>query len=258
MRILIFEDEIPAAERLQNLLASVDGNHHILGVYDSVEEAIRVLADGIDADLIISDVELADGLCFGIFKEVKTDIPIIFTTAYNQYAIRAFETNAIDYLLKPVKIQYLKRALEKAAQRIGSNVPEIDYNILAQAMLRQQKGHSKRYISRYGTKMKVIKPSEACYFYSMQKSTFVVDDTGKALPLDESLNLVENDLDVDSFFRINRNLIVNIKSIQSVDMLGKGRLKIIVDNPPEDEQFLVVSADRSPEFRTWLQGGREK
>mgnify|MGYP006282934785 CR=1 FL=1 len=254
MRIVIFEDENPAAERLQNMLRELNPAIEVKGVYDTVVEAIEILSGGVEADLIISDVELADGLCFGIFKEVKTEVPVIFTTAYNQYAIRAFETNAVHYLLKPVKANELEMALEKAGKHIAKQTPKIDYAALAESMVRKQEKTPKRYMVRYGNKMKIVNPADAAYFYSMQKSTFMVDWEGKSLPLDESLNQVENDLEAKSFFRINRNLIVSIKSIQSVDMLGKGRMKINLKNPPEEDQYSLVSADRSPEFRKWLQG----
>jgi len=254
MRILIFEDEYPAAERLQKLLSDIDSDIQIVGVYDTVETAIKVLSDHVNMDLIITDVELADGLCFGIFKEVDIEVPVVFTTAYNQYAIRAFETNAVDYLLKPVKVNELKLALEKAEKRISKKGAEIDYSALAQSMLQQKSKSSKRYMIRYGNKMMTVKSTEAAYFYSMQKSTFLVNANGKPLPIDESLNQVEKELDAELFYRINRNLVVNIESIKSVDMLGKGRMRINLHHPPEDKQFLLVSADRSPEFRKWLQG----
>lgn len=253
MQILIFEDESPAAERLQKLLGDIDESLQIIEILDNVADAIEMLGSGVEVDLIVSDVELADGLCFGIFNEVKTDIPVIFTTAYNQYAIRAFEANAIDYLLKPVKIEDLKQALQRARRRLPGAKSDIDYQALAQSILEKRDTSTRRFTVRYGNKMKVVKPSDAAYFYSVQKSTFMVDRTGKSLPLDESLSQVESDLG-ESFFRINRNLIVHIDAIESVDMLGKGRMKINLEHPPEDLQFLNVSSDRSPQFRKWYQG----
>ncbi len=254
MRVLIFEDEVPAAERLQKLLTQIDSDLDVIEICDTVEGAIEKLKSKPEIDLIISDIELADGLCFGIYEEVDPRVPVIFTTAYNQYAIRAFETHAVDYLLKPIKVEELTRAYEKSKAWLPKKPTPIDYSALARSISSQSQAESKRFLVKYGNKMQVVNQSEVAYFYSVQKATFLVVNGGKAFPIDESLTQVENGMDALKFFRINRNLIVSLESISSVEMLGKGRMKVLLHHPPEDDQFTLVSVERSPDFRRWYAG----
>jgi len=254
MKILILEDEAPATERLTNLLELHAPNSEIIGILDTGEEAIQKLEGGLNPDLILSDIELADGLCFDIFSQTKTTVPVIFTTAYNQYAIRAFEANAIDYLLKPLKVEELKTALKKAELRMSYERERVDYDKIAEAIERKSETKTKRYLVRYGQKMFVVDPNEAAYFYSEQKSTFLVDRSGKTYPLDESLTQAENDVSEGEFFRINRKFLVNINSIGEMKTYGKARIKVEVNPPHDTEENLVVSTERTPDFRKWLKG----
>lgn len=254
MDLLIFEDEAPAAERLIRLIEGIAPEVQVLAVLLTVSEGIEHLRSGKQPDLILSDIELADGLCFEIFSQVKTTIPVVFTTAYNHYAIRAFEANAIDYLLKPVKEADLRRALERAKSRLPFEREEIDYHKLARIIEERQEAKGKRYLVRYGNKMFVVDTREAAYFYSLQKSTFMVNREGTSFPLDESLSQVEEDLADGDFFRINRNFLVHLKSIREMVSFGKSRIKLKVDPPHGDEEMLLVSTERSPEFRKWLKG----
>ena len=254
MHVLILEDEAPAAERLQRLLESADPEIHVVSVMETVEEGIELLGSDVKIDLIISDVELADGLCFEIFSSTSTKVPVIFTTAYNQYAIRAFEANAVDYLLKPVKETELQKALLRAKERMAYERADLDYDKLAEAIEQRKEEQTKRYLVRYGQKMFVVDPNDAAYFYSEQKSTFMVNREGKSFPLDESLSQVEEDLVSKKFFRINRNFIVHVSSIAEMVTFGKARIKLKVKPAFEDEDTLLVAADRTPDFRKWLKG----
>ena len=254
MRVLILEDEAPAADRLQRLLESIEPDTKVISVLETVEEGIEFLKGNGKIDLIISDVELADGLCFEVFGSTSTKIPVIFTTAYNRYAIRAFEANAIDYLLKPVKEPELAKALNRAKERMNFEREDLDYDKLAEAIEQRKEVQTKRYLVRYGQKMFVVDPNEAAYFYSEQKSTFMVNREGKSFPLDESLSQVESDLTSDDFFRINRNFIVHLFCIQEMITFGKARIKLKVKPPFSDEESLMVAADRTPDFRKWLKG----
>ncbi len=254
MRILIFEDELPAAERLINLIGKVAPNAEVVKTIDTISDGIAQLTEEPLPDLIISDVELADGLCFEIFDAVKIMVPVIFTTAYNHYAIRAFEANAIDYLLKPVDAEKLKSAFVKAKERANLARPEIDYRALANAIEEKEASHEKRYMVKYGSKLVLVKPNEAAYFYSAQKACFLVTSAGKAYPLDESLSKVEEDLDASRYFRINRNFIACIDHIDEMQSVSKGRLRLRVNPPCEYPEHTVVSAERSPQFRKWLKG----
>lgn len=254
MRVLILEDEAPAAERLQRLMESTDPVIKVVSVLETVEEGIAFLEGNVHIDLIMSDVELADGLCFEVFSSTSTKIPVIFTTAYNQYAIRAFEANAVDYLLKPVKEAELQKALSRAKERMNYEREDLDYGKLAEAIEQRKESQTKRYLVRYGQKMFVVDPNEAAYFYSEQKSTFLVDRSGKTYPLDESLTQAENDVSEGEFFRINRKFLVNINSIGEMKTFGKARIRVEVDPPHDTEENLVVSTERTPEFRKWLKG----
>lgn len=253
MQILILEDELPAALRIEKLIKQIEPEAQICQRIDSIADAISFLNQN-QPDLIVSDVELSDGLCFETFARTNTEIPIIFTTAYNQYAIRAFEANAIDYLLKPVKISRLTEAFGKFHSRTGYKRPQIDFEAIARAIRDKTRESRKRYLIRYGSKMVVQDPNEAAFFYSVHKSTFIVLGNGKSYPLDESLTTVEKDVDSKTFFRINRNFIVNINSISSMSAYSKGRVQLHVKPAHEDEKHLIVSADRSPDFKKWLKG----
>lgn len=253
MKILILEDELPASERIKKLILEIEPAGEIVSVLDSIKSATAFLKENC-ADVIISDIELADGLCFEIFMETNTTIPIIFTTAYNQYAIRAFEANAIDYLLKPVNRKDLAKSFERLRERMGLTRDKIDYRAIANAVVKKELLQTKRYLVKYGTKMFVVNPNEASYFYSVQKSTFLVSAEGKSYPLDESLSTVEGDLDTVTFFRINRNMIINISSIKSMSSYSKGRVRINLDPNFDIEKFCIVSSERSPQFRKWLKG----
>ncbi len=251
MKILVLEDETPAAERLINLIAEIEPTAEIIGVHDSVNDGIEFLKKNVP-DIIFSDIELADGLCFDIISKTDTNIPIIFTTAYNQYALRAFEANAIDYLLKPVKRSDLERALTRLKSRIGLKMPVIDYEAIAEAVSKKKLMETRRYLVKYGVKMFVVDPNKAAYFHSIQKSTFMVSPEGKTYPLDESLSTVENDLDTTQFFRINRNVILHIESIASMRTYSKGRVQVKLIPEYENEKLCIVSAERSPNFKKWL------
>ncbi len=254
MRILIFEDELPAAERLVSLIKKVEPTAEVVETIDTISGGIIQLTEKPLPDLIISDVELADGLCFEIFDAVNVQVPVIFTTAYNHYAIRAFEANAIDYLLKPVDAEKLKQAFVRARERANFLRPEIDYKALAQAIEEKEVREEKRYLVKYGNKLVLVKPNEAAYFYSEQKACFLVTPAGKAYPLDESLSRVEEDLDDSRYFRINRNFIACIDHIDEMQSVSKGRLSLRVNPPSKHTEHTVVSAERSPQFRKWLKG----
>lgn len=247
-KVLILEDEQPAAERLTHLLADLRPDFEIDAVYETGAEAIDYLRNRPRPQLIFSDVELADGLCFDVFAEMDVQTPVIFTTAYNEYAIRAFETHAIDYLLKPLHKDKLERALGKYESRANPSSP--DFAGLRDML--QNPYPLRRFVVKYGQKMVVLKLEDVAYFYSMDKSTFAVDKGGKSYPLDESLNALEKELSNKTFFRINRNMIVHIDSLGEMRSHSKGRLRILLRPEHHHRPHTIVSVERSPEFRKWL------
>jgi DNA-binding LytR/AlgR family response regulator len=252
MRVLILEDELPAAERLQAMLQLASPGIEIVGVLETGQEALEYLNSHPDPDVIISDIELADGLCFGVFAELKKPIPVIFATAYNQYAIRAFEANAIDYLLKPIKQEAIEKSLEKLHKRMGIAAAERNYNELANEIVEKRKPGEKKFLVRYGQKMLLINANDASFYHSAQKSSFATMPSGKTYPIDESLNQIEADLDPERYFRINRNLIIRKNSIVDMTSQTKGRLLLRLEPELEDAEMGMVSAERSPQFRKWI------
>jgi DNA-binding LytR/AlgR family response regulator len=252
MRVLILEDELPAAERLQAMLQLASPGVEVVGVLETGKEALEFLSTNPNPDVIISDIELADGLCFGVFAALKTPIPVIFATAYNQYAIRAFEANAIDYLLKPIRKEAIEKSLEKLRNRMGVAEVERNYPEIGAEIAEKRNPTEKKYLVRYGQKMLLINANEAAFYHSAQKSSFATMSSGKTYPIDESLNQVESDLNPELYFRINRNLIVQKNSIVDMTSQTKGRLLLRLEPALEDEEIGMVSAERSPHFRKWI------
>lgn len=254
MDILIIEDEQNASQRLQKLISEVSPNANVIGILDSVESAIEWFKDHEAPDLIMLDIHLADGSSFDIFSEVNVKAPIIFTTAYDEYAIQAFKVNSVDYLLKPIKKQELASSLEKFREIYESKQnaePEIDYKKLAEA-IESRNQFQERIVIRYGQHIKAIEIQEAAYFYVNSRITFLQTYGGKSYPVDYNLDQLEAILDPRKFFRINRKFIVNIQAIDQMYTYSKSRVKIML-NPPSDEDT-IVSSERSASFKRWLTG----
>lgn len=247
MNILIIEDESAAVRRLRKLIAELLPESNILADLDAVETAIQWLQQNRPPDLIFLDIHLADGSCFEIFQHVKIERPIIFTTAYDQYALQAFKLNAVDYLLKPIKKEELEQAINRARPRLEAAT--IDYVKLAQALNAQQE---KRFLVKIGQQIKLINIDEAAYFFSQNKITYLVAYNGKKYPVDYSLEAVEGMVDPKHFFRINRQFIIHINAINEMIAFSKSRVKVHL-NPPSDLET-IVSTERSPQFKKWLIG----
>lgn len=248
MRILIIEDEDAAARRLQKLVKEIIPEAVMEDPLDSVEMVLNWMAKNEMPDLIFMDIHLADGSSFEVFNHVEVEKPVIFTTAYDQYAIQAFKVNAIDYLLKPIKRPELEQAIEK--YRKWSGGAQVDYAQLARALQGEQ--FNRRFLIRIGQSIRVVEMKEAAYFYTESKITFVVTREGKRYPLDYSLEKLEEMADPQSFFRINRQFIVNIDAIREMYAYSKSRVK--VELKPECELETIVSTERSPHFKKWLVG----
>ena len=251
MKVWIVEDEITAARRLEKILCEIDNTLEIAARLDSIEAALNFADKNPLPDLLFMDIHLADGSCFEIFEHLKIDKPIIFTTAYDQYAIQAFRVNAIDYLLKPIKRQELEQALDKYRQLAEKSA--IDYKKLAAII--QKDAPSKRFLIRVGQHIKIIDLTEAAYFYTEEKITFVITWEGKRYPLDQSLEKLEEFLDPEKFFRINRQFIIHVQAIREMYAYSKSRVKLELQ--PACDLETIVSTERSPHFKKWLQGELE-
>ncbi len=251
INVLIIEDEHAALQRLKKILLEVDVAINIVGTEDSIESSVEWFEANPQPDLIFMDIHLADGLSFNIFEKIKITAPIVFTTAYDQYAIQAFKVNSIDYLLKPIKELELKQSIKKFEdQATHSSQSSIDYLKIAQLIKENQ--YQERIVVKYGQKIKTIEIKNAAYFYTAEKVVFLCNSEGNNFPIDYNLDQLEKMLDPKVFFRINRQFIINIKGIGEMFSYSKSRVKIILDPPCKYET--IVSTERSSKFKSWLSG----
>jgi DNA-binding LytR/AlgR family response regulator len=251
MNVIIIEDEAIAAEKLVNMLHEVDPSINILAKLVSIKESVNWLMQH-HADLIFLDIQLSDGLSFSIFEQVSVNTPVIFTTAYDEYAIKAFKLNSIAYLLKPIRKSDLADSLKKF-QNLKSTF-SIDFDAL-QALIQGKKPVFKtRFLIQIGEKIRKVETSEIAYFYVMEKGVFMRIYQGNSFPVDYSLDALVNTLDPAIFFRINRKYIVHMDSITNMVAYSRGRIKLELKPPARDAFDTIVSIDRSADFRKWLDG----
>jgi two-component system, LytTR family, response regulator LytT len=247
---LIIEDEEPAAVRLKKLLKSLAPDIEILGTIDTVEAAVNWFNNHPQPDLVMLDIQLGDGLSFEIFRKTVIDSYIIFTTAYDEYAIKAFELNSIDYLLKPVDETRLSVSLQKF-RKLESGKHNFNINKLLEEIENRKDSFKKRFVVSIANKIKVVETGDVAYFYSKEKNTFLCTRDNKHYPLEFSLDHISELLNPEIFFRINRQYIANFNCINKIDILSKSRIRIET-NPPSGEEILV-STSKTSEFRSWLE-----
>jgi len=249
MKVLIIEDEDLAQKQIINYLSEISPTAEIVGTLESIEEGKKWFEAHPQPDLIISDIKLTDGLSFELFNDAKPKCPIIFTTAYDQYAIKAFELNSIGYLLKP----FDKEKLQECLSRLKLNSPSIhsqDLQQLAEMILNRQPQYKSRFLVKVGQKIKAISVDKIAYFFSHDKLTFLQTRSREKFPLDQSLDELQGMLDPKDFFRLNRKFIVHFEGIKEVHPYFKGRLK--VELQPEIDEDIVVSSEKTPSFKAWL------
>jgi DNA-binding LytR/AlgR family response regulator len=250
MKILVIENERPAADKIVKLLKKIDKSATVLGVVETVEEAINRLQDKPEPDLVLMDIQLDDGLCFEIFEAIKVDIPVIFTTAYDEYTLKAFKVNSVDYLLKPIDEESLKAALDKFNKFYYANKDPFkrDFKQLLHEFRSQYKS---RFLIRTGEKYRSITIGEISHFYINERSVFLTDVQGRDYGVDYSLEELQNTLDPRRFFRINRECIVNIDAISLMYSYSSSRMQLTMKNQQKDELF-VVSREKVGEFKKWV------
>jgi DNA-binding LytR/AlgR family response regulator len=260
MNILVIENEKPAADRMIKMLRKTDRTATIMGVVETVEEAINRLQVKPEPDLILMDIQLDDGLCFEIFETINIDIPVIFTTAYDKYMLKAFKVNSIDYLLKPVDEASLKTAIDKFKKLYYDNKDPYkkDFRQLINEFRNQYKS---RFLIRLGEKYKSIPSVEISHFHINERNVFLNDNHGRDYGVDYSLEQLQNMLDPRKFFRINRECIVNIESISMMYSYSSSRLQLTLKNTVEtghrpvstdENDLFVVSRDKVAEFKKWI------
>ena len=248
MKALIVEDEPRARRVLENLLRTHFPEVEIVGLSSSVKETVAWLAEN-RTDVIFMDVELSDGNCFDIFAAAKVDAQVVMITAYDNYAVKAFEVNSVDYLLKPVDVEELKRAVARVAQRLAAGGPHIDFDAVREAIRPREK-----FLIRLNDRIVPVSVRDIAYFYSEAKSTFIVTRDGKNYVLDDSLDAIEAGLDPKAFFRISRGAIIAENVIDSASKLLGGRLRLTLANGIPAATDLTVSRARADAFLEWLEG----
>lgn len=251
IKVLIVEDESMAAARLARSLSELFPDLQVIGTTSSVKGTLEWLANN-SPDLIFMDVELSDGDCFEIFRAVELKAKVIMTTAYDSYAVKAFEVNSLDYLLKPIDADALKRAVERCRKALSATPTVFDGEKLRDIAQKRSGGWRQRFIVRYNDKIVPVPAAEVAYVFSEEKNTYLVTSLGARFIIDSSLDTVSGELDPAHFFRISRNCIISFPAIQSIVRLQGGRLRIVAK--PETHIDLSVSRSRVDDFLVWLEG----
>jgi DNA-binding LytR/AlgR family response regulator len=249
MKVLIIEDESFAAEKLALMLSEIDPAIEVVAKLGSIQDSVRWLLQH-TADLIFLDIQLSDGISFSIFEQVSVHTPIIFTTAYDQYAVKAFQLNSIAYLLKPIRRSELAESLKKYHTLRSSF--SIDFDALLARIQGRESDYRKRFMIQVGDKIKKVEATEIAYFFVRMKGVYLRTFQGHSYTLDFTLDKLEQILDPAVFFRINRQYLVNIEAIANMIALSRSRVKLELKPKADDETSTIVSIDRAAEFKQWL------
>lgn len=250
MRVVICEDERPTADRLVVLLMQCEPSIEIIEVISSIEQAVDWFSKNPHPDLIFQDIELSDGNCFRIFESVKITAPIIFTTAYSEYALRSFSQNSIDYLIKPYDLSDIQKALNKYHQfKEAFRLPEMG---VLEKILKNNTEKKSRFLVKVGDFYKTIQAEHIAFIQSEDGLSVAYLFDGNKHLLDVSLNELDENLDQSKFFRINRSMIVHVQSILSIQQWFSGRLKLKLGSEIKIQEEVIVSRNRSQPFKEWL------
>lgn len=255
MKILIIEDEPFAQQELQRLLRQAGVEFELLACLDTVEDSVEWFRENPPPDLVFLDIQLADGLSFDIFKHVKLGSPVIFTTAFDEYAIKAFKLNSIDYLLKPIKPQDLKEALDKLdglrSQFKGEAGGVDEEQIRKVVSMLSGETYKSRFLVKLGDQILAIDIEKIAYFMAEENVVFLVENSGKRYIIDHTLEKLETLVDPSRFFRLNRGYLAEIRSIRKVNKYFNSRLSI--DLEPGTDDRVLVSRKRVQAFLEWLE-----
>lgn len=254
MKVIIIEDEQATALRLEKLLKEIEPAIEVQVVLDSIKSAVSWFKDNQPPDLVFQDIHLADGSSFEIFDQVKLNVPIVFITAFDQYAMQAFKVNSIDYLLKPVKKAELAESIQKY-KTLYAKKQDFDPDYAALARLITKKDFQKRFVVRYGQKIKAIDVDEIAYFYTDAGNIFFKTHDNEQYPMDLSLDKLEAFIDPEKFYRVNRQFIISYAAIKEMYTYSKSRVRVILQPPCELET--IASTDRSSDFKKWLTGNND-
>ncbi len=250
MKILVIEDEIPASRRIIRLIGDLLPGAEIVQTIDSIEEAVDYLSGAESPDLIFMDIQLADGISFEIFNRVEVKSPVIFTTAYDHYAVRAFKVNSIDYLLKPVEEHELKRALDRYRTIHSQALTRFSVEELMRTLQAERERYKKRFLVKTAGRLTFILIEDIAYFFSDDGNTFLVTKDGNRFLVEVVLDELEQQINPEMFFRINRKMLVSLTCIQRIEPYFNNRYLLVID-PTFDEE-VIVSRQRGTEFKKWL------
>lgn len=254
MKVLIIEDEIPAQRMLKSMLQELDSEIEIVGILDSIKTSVGWLKNNKHPEIILLDIQLSDGISFDILKSVEIESMIIFTTAFDEYAIQAFKVNSLDYLLKPLNKEDLQIAFEKydtySKRFIHEKNAKVDYGEIISAIKNAESNYRKRFLIQSGESFFQLQAEDVAYFYSMERITFAVTFEKREYPIDFSLESLKEQLNPELFFKINRQLIVNINAIIRIHSYFQGKLSLEI-KPVHSEQ-IIVGKDKAASFKRWL------
>lgn len=250
MKILIIEDEKPAARLLQRKLDKIGMVADVM--LHSVEESISWFSQNNHPDLIFLDIQLSDGLSFEIFEKVEIKSAVIFTTAYDEYALKAFKLNSIDYLLKPIDEDDLAIAVQKFKDRFSTTQPvQIDFDQIKNMFVNPSgKNYKKRFTVKIGQQLKVVLTEDIECLYSENKGTYIHTKDNRDYLIDNTLEVLENELDPNEFFRVSRKFIIPMKAIKEISMYSNSRLRVILPTFKADE--VIVSREKVNDFKSWI------
>jgi DNA-binding LytR/AlgR family response regulator len=243
IKVIIIEDEILIAERLKKMIESIEPEMKVIEVIDSVKEAISFLSDSIP-DLIFLDINLSDDYCFKIFEEVNVTCPVIFVSAYSEYAIKAFEVNSIDYLLKPISISNLKKSIDK--YKSLTTFPNY-----SKMMMDMESRYRNRFLVKLNNQLKSISIDNIAYFFSEDKLTFACLFDGKKLPLEQSLKKIEEEVNPIDFYRVNKKFLISLNAIVEMYYVSKSKIKLTL-KPSFDGENIFVAIEKVGDFKSWL------
>jgi len=257
LKIIIIEDEIPAANRLKKLILDCVPEAQILEILDTVEDAIEWFKNNDEPDVVFSDIQLADGISFEIYDQVEVKCPIIFTTAYDQYAIKSFELNSIDYLLKPFTKEKLEKSFEKLRkiqfdQLENDPLSTLNFNALLENALNGKEGtYKQRFLISKGDTLIPVATADIAYIFTEDKAILIKTHDGKNYFLNNSLDDIELQIDPSMFFRLNRQFITSLDAIEKISQYFNGKLKVKLK--PTQRGEIIVSRAKTPVFKNWLE-----
>lgn len=250
MRILIIEDEHFAAKRLETLIKTHLPSAHIVEVLDTVEHSINWLESHVEPNLVFMDIQLADGLSFQIFDSINLKCPVIFTTAYDEYALDAFKVNSIDYLLKPIEEASFKIALDQYHNIYQSNISTIDWKHITKEIFAERHQYKQRFLIKSGNAFTYVSTNEIKLIYSEDGISFALNGEGRRKMIDKTMDNIQSSLNPSLFFRVSRKHIVALKSISRIHPYLNSRLKLELSIPHDED--VIVSREKVKEFKAWI------